>query len=140
MNRICGTTPENIESLRDNEVFVFGSNLAGRHGGGAAREALQWGAEPGIGEGLRGRTYALPTKDRNIETLPLSDIRRSITVFYHFVQREPSKHFLVTKIGCGLAGYQVKDVAPLFDDRFLALANVSLPREFIDEIMRRGGE
>lgn len=125
------TSVEPIEKLEDNEVFVFGSNLAGRHGAGAARLArMEWGAKYGIGEGPTGQTYALPTCDEDIEPLPLSTIRESIHKFLLHTIRNADKEFLVTKIGCGLGGYTPKEIAPLFPITVLRLENVHLPEEF----------
>lgn len=132
----CGVTPENITELQGNEVFVFGSNLAGVHGAGAARRALLFGAKMGCGRGIQGRCYAIPTKDENIETLPLHKISEYVDSFYSLCYQPPiDMYFLVTKIGCGLAGYNPEDTAPLFGARFLELGNVSLPQEFIELLL-----
>jgi len=133
----CGTTPEIIHALRPKEVFVFGSNLAGIHGAGAAYLAKKWGAFDGRGIGLSGQTYAIPTKDHAISSLSLGDILCHIEDFYSFAQANPQLEFLVTKIGCGLAGYSVKDIAPLFFAEFLTLENISLPHEFIEIIIEK---
>lgn len=96
-------------------VFVFGSNLAGAHGAGAAAYAVKhWGARMGVGVGLIGMAYALPTKDRRINTMPLHTIRVYVLDFMKFAQLHPSMTFKVTQIGCGLAGYEAKDIAPMF--------------------------
>lgn len=129
----CGITPENVTALYDNEVFVFGSNLAGQHGAGAAYTALQWGAEMGQGEGLYGKTYALPTKDLQIRTRHIHDIYMSVVFLLQSVRNNPNKHFIITKIGCGLAGLSVEEVAPLFRE-FINLDNCSLPQDFINVI------
>lgn len=106
-------------------IFVFGSNLAGHHGAGAARDALQdWGAAPGVGEGRTGDSYAIPTKDAKIRTLPLFEIFWSIKRFIAYAHRHPELDFQVTRIGCGLAGYRDADIAPLFAD---APPNCHLP-------------
>jgi hypothetical protein len=121
-------TPENIVGLAPNEVFVFGSNLAGIHGAGAARLAFdRFGAVWGIGEGHQGKTYALPTKDKSIETLPLEEIKKYVDVFLKYAKSNPDFTFLVTKVGCGLAGWDVEHIAPLFTE---VPNNVVLPREF----------
>lgn len=126
------TTPDNITSLKPNEVFVFGSNLSGIHGGGAAKTALKWGAEYGNPEGLQGNTYAIPTKSENIErTLTIDEIRPYVDQFIRFAHENPDKEFLVTAIGTGLAGHSVKDIVPLFVEA-LALENIHLPKEFLD--------
>lgn len=93
-----------ITALEPGEIFVFGSNLAGRHGAGAARQAVQWGAVYGIGRGLRGQTYALPTKDHRLRTLPPDLIAAEIKAFAAFSKGLPTLHFYLTAIGTGLAG------------------------------------
>lgn len=111
-------------------IFVFGSNLAGRHGAGAAKFALQrHGAVYGIGQGLSGKSYAIPTKNGNIKTLPLSEIEKYVKTFLQFAKEQPSYIFNVTPIGCGLAGYKYNQIAPFFRNR---LENVHLPPEFIE--------
>ncbi len=112
------------------EVFVFGSNLAGRHGKGAALVAMrQHGAERGVGEGLKGNSYALPTKDRQIKTLPLDTIREHVGTFLSVARQRSDLPFMVTAIGCGLAGYEPREIAPMFEPA-LELENVYLPAEF----------
>lgn len=97
------------------EIFVFGSNLAGRHGKGAALTAFkQYGAIYGEGQGLQGNSYAIPTKDENIKTLPLNRIRRYVEQFIRFAQLNPEMTFKVTAIGTGLAGYDESEIAPMF--------------------------
>lgn len=97
------------------QIFVFGSNTAGIHGAGAARDAKRhYGAQFGIGSGLSGRSYAIPTKDNNIKTLPLSVIKRHIDDFIKFSYDKDSRFFFVTKVGCGLAGYNSEQIGPLF--------------------------
>jgi hypothetical protein len=125
-------TPENITELKDNEVFVFGSNQAGIHGAGAAKLALKWGAKMGRGDGLYGQTYAIPTKDDNIETLPLDIIGNYVLDFLRKARKLPYTTFLVTQIGCGLAGYSPKDIAPLFKDPIYKDLpdNIILSKEF----------
>jgi hypothetical protein len=116
-----------------NAIFVFGSNLAGIHGAGAARAALEYGAVYGQGEGLAGRSYALPTKDEHIETMPIGIIKTPVRNFRLFATLAPQLLFVVTRIGCGLAGYTDEQIAPLFTDM---PANVALPiawKELIDE-------
>ena len=126
-------TDENTNTLKENEIFVFGSNLAGIHGGGAALYAKNsFGAVIGVGEGLTGQCYALPTKDRNIETLSLNNIYKSVEVLLEVV-RNSDKFFIITAVGCGLAGYSVNDIAPMFEP-FVHLSNCSLPQSFIDVI------
>jgi hypothetical protein len=129
---VVETTPEDISSLGPNEIFVFGSNLAGIHGGGAARLAHQkFGAKMGIGVGLTGHCYAIPTKDLDIETMELEDIIPFVKEFLKFAKNNPDLKFWVTKIGCGLAGYEVKDIAPLFF-KFKSTKNVIYPQDFLD--------
>ena len=124
-NRI---TPENIKELNDNEIFCFGSNRSNIHGAGAAKHALKFGAKYGIG-GLRGLTYALPTKDEHIRTLQIEEIKKEVIKFIDLAYYHPDLTFLVTKIGCGLAGYSAEDIAPLFIPA-INLKNVHLPLEF----------
>lgn len=114
-------------------IFVFGSNEAGRHGAGAARDAADYhGAEYGVGNGPMGRCYAIPTKDHDVETLPLPRIRRYVNQFMTYARKNPDKKFQLTAIGCGLAGYRVEQIAPLFADLpgRDPVTNVLLPPEF----------
>lgn len=109
-------------------VFVFGSNLAGRHGKGAALWARQHcGAVYGQGEGYQGNSYAIPTKDERIQTLPLFRIHNYVDRFKRFAHEHPELSFQLTPIGCGLAGYAPQQIAPMFDN---APVNVILPAEF----------
>lgn len=109
-------------------VFVFGSNLAGRHGKGAALWAMQsHGAIYGQGEGYQGNSYALPTKDERLATLPLFRVRNYADRFKRFAREHPDLTFQLTPIGCGLAGYKPEQIATMFED---APANVILPDEF----------
>ena len=96
------------------EIFVFGSNLAGIHGAGAAKEAIRFGAVVGEGIGLVGNTYAIPTKDEKISTLPLKQIEKHLRRFILYTHQNKGKKFFVTRIGCGLAGYSDDEIAPLF--------------------------
>ena len=116
------------------EILVFGSNLSGIHGAGAARYAVQHhGAVMGQGMGLQGDSYALPTKGVNISFMPLEDIGRHVAAFIQFTKIRPDLNFRVTRVGCGLAGFKDTDIAPLFRDA-LPLKNVRLPqgwREFL---------
>jgi hypothetical protein len=108
------------------QVFVFGSNLAGRHGRGSAYAAkVKWGARNGVGVGRAGDSYAIPTKDSNLKVLPLSSIRRYVETFKQYARENAEIEFLVVKIGCGLAGYREEDIKPLFQD---APINCKLPR------------
>ena len=109
-------------------VFVFGSNLAGRHGAGAAKFALEnRGAIYGQGIGYQGNSYGIPTKDQNIETLPLDIIKDYVDVFLSFAKAHPELTFQLTPIGCGLAGYKPTDIAHMFSS---ASGNVLIPEEF----------
>ncbi len=124
-------TPEHITSLKPNEIFVFGSNLAGRHGAGAALLARnKFGAIDGIGVGAMGQSYGIPTKDRLIQTLPLWRIAIYVARFLGYAASCPTQTFLVTRIGCGLAGYSPKEIAPMFLDNDPP-PNVILPADFI---------
>ena len=97
------------------EIFVFGSNLAGRHGKGAAKDAVDlYGAEYGNGEGRQGDSYAIPTKDHYLNTLSIETIKPYINRFIHYAKANPDLTFKVTRIGCGLAGYSDIEIAPLF--------------------------
>jgi hypothetical protein len=128
-------TPENITELAPNEIFVFGSNKRGIHGAGAARVAVEkFGAHYGEGEGLQGKSYAFPTKDENIETLPLDDIEVSVLRLIAACKKYPQKTFLLTKVGCGLACYSVESIANLFKSNTPLPKNLILPKEFADII------
>ena len=118
-------TPNHITELKPNEIFVFGSNLQGYHGGGAARLAMnQWGAVWGQGTGLQGQTYAIPTMQGGIGT-----IRPYIDQFIKFAQNDPERTFLVTEIGWGIAGFRPADIAPLFKNA-INIPNIWLPQRF----------
>lgn len=98
--------------MSNNVVFVFGSNLAGRHGKGAAYHAMkEWGAEYGVGVGPTGRAYAIPTKDSNLKTLELHTIESYVKKFLEYAEENPQLFFIFTAIGTGLAGYEARDVA-----------------------------
>jgi len=100
---------------KSGQVFVFGSNMSGIHGAGAAREAyLSFGAEYYNGYGSHGRSYAIPTKDHQIKTLPLSDVKYFVDVFLNYAKCNPETEFWITAIGCGLAGFDHSVIAPLF--------------------------
>lgn len=123
-------TPENIVTLEPNQIFIFGSNESGRHGKGAAKTALnKFGAKWGCGDGLQGCSYGISTKDRRLKTLSLDRIQSKVRRFIRFATEHPELHFLVTAIGCGLAGYKSEDIAPMFKD---APENVRLPQSFWD--------
>ena len=117
-------TPERIDRLGPNEVFVFGSNARGLHHGGAAKVAAErFGAIMGQGHGLQGKSYAINSMSG------ISEMEKDIKLFCEFAKSNPQKHFLVTPIGCGIAGFSPNDVAPLFK-KCAILNNVSLPRSF----------
>ena len=122
-------TPDLIKSLNENEIFVFGSNLQGRHAGGAARVAMnRFGAIFGQGVGLQGNTYAIPTMQGGVDT-----IKPYVDEFIDFAKSHPELTFYVTKIGCGIAGFTFEEIAPLFSDA-IGESNVRLPKEFVDII------
>lgn len=119
-------TPDAISELRDDEIFVFGSNIEGLHGGGAALIAAnKFGAVAGKGVGLQGQSYAIPTMEGSLE-----QIKSYVDEFIAFARQHTEYFFYVTRIGCGIAGYKDKDIAPLFSDA-LNVENISLPRSFV---------
>jgi len=121
---------DRIAELGDGEVFVFGSNMQGAHGGGAAWFAhKRFGAEWGVGEGLTGRTYALPTMEGE------ASMAAAVARFTECARQHPGLTFLVTAVGCGIAGYTPADVAPLFREA-AGLENVFLPQCFWDVLVR----
>lgn len=114
-----------IITLQSNEIFVFGSNLAGQHGGGAARLAYQkFGAVWGQGVGLQGQSYAIPTMQGGVET-----IKPYVDEFIEFAKQHPQLKFLVTEIGCGIAGFTPTEIAPLFEQA-KGVSNIYLPEHF----------
>ena len=118
-------TPDEIVSLKKNEIFVFGSNLQGYHAGGAAYTArVLFGAKMGQGEGLQGQSYAIPTMQGGVET-----IKPYVDKFIEFAEENPDKDFLVTRIGCGIAGFTPQEIAPLFR-KAMQMHNVWLPADF----------
>lgn len=120
--------PDHTIPRGDEWTWVFGSNLAGRHGAGAAKVArVNFRAEYGNGVGPTGRSYAIPTKDRNLKTLPLIDIEKSICDFIRFANIFSEKQFFITRIGCELAGYTDDQIGPMFKNSPL---NCSLPDEW----------
>lgn len=123
-------TPGRIDTLKDDEIFVFGSNLAGHHGGGAAYAArLHFGAIMGQGVGLQGQSYAIPTMQGGVET-----IKPYVDEFIQFAETHDKLFFYVTRIGCGIAGFRDEEIAPLFAEA-AALNNVCLPKSFA-EVLR----
>ena len=120
----CRVTPNQIYDLQKGEIFVFGSNKQGFHSGGAARVAIdRFGAVWGQGEGLQGQSYAIPS------SCPLNEMQQAVNRFADFARQHPELRFLVTRVGCGIAGHNIADVAPMFD-RCINIENVTLPSEF----------
>lgn len=117
--------PNRITELKDNEIFVFGSNLQGSHGGGAAAiAAKKFGAIWGQGVGLQGQSYGIPTMHGGV-----AEIKPYIDEFIEFAKQNPNLIFLVTRIGCGIAGFTEEEMAPLFADA-VNVENVFLPDSF----------
>ena len=120
-----------IKELKENEIFVFGSNLEGMHGGGAARIAYEeFGAIWGQGVGLQGQCYGIPTMHGGV-----NDIKPYVDEFIDFAKSHPELKFLVTRIGCGIAGFTDKEMAPLFKDA-IEIENIYLPESFYSNILR----
>ena len=116
------TTPEFITELQPGEIFVFGSNLQGMHAGGAARIAYNnFGAIWGQGVGLQGQSYGIPTMQGGVET-----VRPYVNEFIQFAKDHPELTFLVTRIGCGIAGFTDAEMAPLFEKAH-NIENIVLP-------------
>ena len=125
-------SPNYITKLQPDEIFVFGSNLAGMHGGGAARLAYQrFGAVWGQGVGLQGQSYAIPTMQGSLES-----IKPYVDDFFELAEEWDQTTFLVTRIGCGIAGFTDEKIAPLFD-RALDMYNVVLPESFVRILQAR---
>lgn len=123
-------TPDMVTSLREHEIFVFGSNLQGLHGGGAARLAYQhFGAVMGQGVGLQGQSYGIPTMQGGVDT-----IRPYVDEFIAFARAHADLTFLVTRIGCGIAGFTVEEIAPLFEDA-KDVENICLPADFWPHVL-----
>ena len=119
-------TPVMVTSLKKNEIFVFGSNIHGCHGGGAARYANKnFGAEWGVGEGITGQCYALPTMEGGVDY-----IQGKVDKFLAYANQHSELTFLVTPIACGIAGFTPQQIAPLFKDA-LDIKNVLLPKQFV---------
>ena len=124
-------TPAWIKALKENEVFVFGSNLGGFHAGGAARVALdKFGAVWGQGVGLQGQSYAIPTMHGGVDV-----IKPYVDDFIAFAREHRDLKFLVTPIGCGIAGFTIEQIAPLFADA-INDENIILPEDFVKVINR----
>lgn len=119
-------SPDFITELKDNEIFVFGSNLQGMHGGGAALIAYEkFGAIWGQGVGLQGQSYGIPTMHGGVDA-----IKPYVDEFIELAKSHPEMIFLVTRIGCGIAGFRDEEIAPLFQD-CIEMENVLLPRSFV---------
>ena len=119
-------SPQWITTLADDEVFVFGSNLEGLHGGGAALLAYErFGAVWGQGTGLQGKSYGIPTMHGGVDV-----IAPYVDEFIAFAREHKELKFLVTEIGCGIAGFTVEEMAPLFR-KALDGVNIYLPQRFI---------
>lgn len=126
-------TSDRIQELKPGEIFVFGSNLAGSHGGGAALLAYRkWGAVWGQGVGLQGQTYAIPTMHGGVD-----EIYPYVKDFISFAKEHPGLTFLVTEIGCGIAGFLPEEMAPLFKEA-VPVENIHLPRRFWEVLMKLG--
>ena len=124
-------TPENIDHLGKDDIFVFGSNLEGIHAGGAARVAYEkFGAEWGNGVGPQGQSYAIPTMQGGVDT-----IKPYVDDFINLAREWDQNTFYVTRIGCGIAGFTDEEIAPLFDEA-RDLYNVRLPESFVKVIDR----
>ena len=122
-------SPRWIDSLEENEIFVFGSNQQGMHGGGAARVAHEkFGAVWGEGIGLQGQSYAIPTMHGGVDA-----IAPYVNDFIAFAKEHPELKFLVTEIGCGIAGFRISEMAPLFKEA-LDITNIYLPQRFVEEL------
>ena len=122
-------SPRWIDTLEENEIFVFGSNLQGMHGGGAARVAHEkFGAVWGEGIGLQGQSYAIPTMHGGVDA-----IAPYVNDFIAFAKEHPELKFLVTEIGCGIAGFRISEMAPLFKEA-LDITNIYLPQRFVEEL------
>ena len=117
-----------ITHLEPNEIFVFGSNQCGAHAGGAARLAKEkFGAQEGVGEGLTGQCYAFPTLTAGFEKVSRSSLEASRDRFFAAARQNPDKTFLLTKVGCGIAGFAEDEIRPLFKN---APENVTLPEDW----------
>lgn len=122
------------DRIPEKPIFVFGSNTAGRHGKGAALDAVKhFGATLAIGEGPQGQAYAIPTKDNNLRTLPLDQIAQSVDSFVRYANAHPHYAFRVTRIGCGLAGYKPEQIRPMFSN---CPSNVELPGAWLEDVTR----
>jgi hypothetical protein len=129
-------TPANVTALESDQVFVFGSNIAGKHGAGAAKLAkARFGAKQGVGRWMTGQCYAIPTKDFWLRTQSLEEIAEEVSIFAEFSGRRTDKRFIVTEIGCGLAGYKPEQIAPMFSWA-IGQENILLPFRFWEIILK----
>lgn len=128
-------SPDRINHLESNQVFVFGSNTEGRHGAGAAKVAVRFGAKYGVSTGRQGQAYAICTKDLGSgrRSISLPEIGNQIDEFLVYAKNRPEEEFLVTAIGTGLGGYEVSEIAELLRDREIP-TNVLLPRSFLSHL------
>lgn len=124
-------TPEHITSLKQNEIFIFGSNSKGCHGKGAAKTAMKFGAIHGCPKGFQGKTYAIVTKDlsKGKRSVTLDSIQKQIDKLYLEILKRPELIFYVTPLGTALAGFKIIEIAPMFK-QFINLKNVYLPKSF----------
>ena len=131
MNTEKRISPDFINYLKENEIFVFGSNLDGMHGGGAARAAYnKFGAIWGQGVGLQGQSYGIPTMHGGVDV-----IKPYVDEFINFAKSQPELKFLVTRIGCGIAGFRDEEIAPLFKDA-IEIENIYLPKSFYNILVK----
>lgn len=132
-------SPDNITELADNEVFCYGANTEFRHGAGAAKHAIKFGAVYGLVEAYKGQTYGLITTDLNVlvrPSIPMSLLQDEVDKFIAFAKYNTHLTFLVTEVGCGLAGFTVEQIAPLFKPILLdKVSNVRLPKKFVRHLI-----
>ena len=129
-------TPNYIKDLKENEIFVFGSNRQGRHGKGAALVARnKFGAIYGQSEGLQGQSYAIITKElrREYQPVSLGEIKLGVDTFIQFAKDNKHLTFYVVELGCNLAYFTVEEIAPLFKSA-MKLRNIYLPQRFLDNL------
>lgn len=117
-----------VKTLPENTIFVFGSNMAGKHMGGAAKTAFQhFGALLGVGRGWSGQSFAIPTMNEHLQQMPLSQIQHYVEDFKIYTANHPKNTYFLTSIGCGVAGYKVEEIAPMFKG---ISPNVIFPESF----------
>lgn len=121
-------TPDVVKKLKDHEIFVFGSNLNGNHAGGSAKLASdKFGAEDGVGEGLRGQSYAFPTLDKDMQKVSIDALKESVEKLIQCARDNTTKIFLLTKVGCGIAGFTEDEMKQVFNRRDIP-ANIIKPK------------